>query len=201
MWQKINETLTTRKYRNPVTGSECSTTKVYTDKDGNSWWEFDNLFTIPYLRQFAATKIASLYQVGLSKDDITNHINSLKNILKSQDNEKYEKAMQHILTFEERFNDATNAVRQMSSLVCVYNVMNDERVDLFDNATQDIKLAILEADHEAHAFFLKRQIERTETYGTAFDQLSKIASTIKSDTLVPTDLKLAEPNALNGTFK
>lgn len=198
MWSKIHETLETRKYRNPVTGSECSTKKVYSDKDGNSWWEFDNLFTLPFMRQFAATKISSLYQIGLSKDDITNHIAGLKTILKSADPEKYDKAMSMVITFEERFNDATNAIKQISSLVCVYNLLNDERVDIFDLTIQDEKLKLLEADYEAHAFFLRRQIERTETYGTALDKLSKTASTIRDDILEATDLKSAGQTGQNG---
>lgn len=195
MWNKVNETLDKdfglykRHYRNPVTGSECTTSNIYTDKDGNKWWEFDNLFTLPFMRQFAATKISSLYQIGLSKDDITNHIGGLKTMLKSTDPEKYDKAMSLVITFEERFNDATNAIRQISSLVCVYNLINDERVDIFDLTVQDQKLKILEADYEAHAFFLKRQIERTETYGTALDKLSKTASMIRDDILEATDLK------------
>jgi hypothetical protein len=178
-----------RQYRNPVTGSECTTTLEIIDKEGNKWFSFDNLFTLPFMRQFAATKISSLYQVGLSKDDVTQHVQNLKVTLQSNDTLKYEKAMAYVLDFEEKFNDATNAVKQISSLVCVYNVMNDERIDLFDLSVQDYKLKMIEADPELHTFFLKRQIERTETYGRALDLFSKTVSGITKETLALTDLK------------
>lgn len=182
MWEKIKDHEGKRQYRNPITGSECTTSIVCIDKDGNSWYTFDNLFTLPFMRQFAATKISSLYQIGLSKEDITNHIMSVKATLKSNDPEKYEKAFGLMLDFETKANEATNALRQISSLVCVYNVINDERVDLFDMSIQEQKLKLLEADHELHSFFLKRQIERTETYGSHLDLFLKTASAIKNGT-------------------
>jgi hypothetical protein len=141
------------------------------------------------MRQFAATKISSLYQVGISKEDVTQHVQNLKAVLQSSDTLKYEKAMAYVIDFENKFNDATNAVKQISSLVCVYNVMNEERIDIFDLSVQDYKLKMIEADPELHTFFLKRQIERTETYGKVLDQFSKTASAMGKGILEATGLK------------
>ncbi len=153
MWELKKEEGKTRHYHNPITGSHCSTTFAYQDKEGNNWYSFDNLFTLPFMRQFAATKISSLYQVGLSKDDLTSHCKGLKDTLKSADTDKYEKCYALVIDFESKMEDATNAIKQIASLVCVYNVINDERVDLFDPTLQDYKMKLLEADLNAQAFF------------------------------------------------
>jgi hypothetical protein len=176
MWQLKSEQENKRIYTNPTTGSECSQTMCYTDKDGNKWYSFDDLTAIPYTRNFAATKISSLYSLGLSKDDLSNHVTGLKTILKSTDKDKYEKAYANLLDFESKANNATDAIKQMSSLVCVYFTINEEPIDSFDQALQMKKMGLLEADIDMHSFFLQRQIERTEHYITSLDIISKIAS-------------------------
>lgn len=176
MWKLSQDADNKRTYTNSVTNSQCTQTMVYTDKEGNKWWEFDSLTSIPYTRNFAATKITSLYSLGLSKDDLTGHINGLKSVLKSDDKEKYEKAFALLLDFESKATNATDAVKQMSSLVCVYNTINDESIDGFDQGIQMQKMSLLEADIEMHSFFLNRQIEATERYTNFLNGLSQIAS-------------------------
>jgi hypothetical protein len=176
MWQLKSEQENKRIYTNPATGSECSQTMCYTDKDGNKWYSFDDLTSIPYTRNFAATKISSLYSLGLSKDDLSNHVTGLKTILKSADKDKYEKAYAIVLDFESKASNATDAVKQMSSLVCVYFTMNDEPIDSFDNGLQIKKMSLMEADIDMHGFFLTKQIELTERYLTFSNLISQIAS-------------------------
>lgn len=164
MWQLKTDNKTKREYVNSTTGGKCQTEMVYVDREGNKWYEFTDLLSMPYTRKFAATKISSLYALGLSKDDLTGHINGLKALLKSDDQEKYEKCYSNLLNFEAKANQATDAIKQMSSLVCVYYLMNDEAIDGFDGNLQVKKMSILEADIEAHSFFLKRQMQATESY-------------------------------------
>lgn len=177
MWQlSSNGQQDKRLYINSTTGSQCSQTMVYIDKDNNKWYEFDSLTNIPYTRNFAATKISSLYALGLSKDDLTQHIDGLKNILRSQDKEKYEKAFALVLDFESKANNATDAIKQMSSLVCVYFTINDEPIDSFDSGLQVNKMALLESDIAMHTFFLNRQIEATERFSSFLNSISQTAS-------------------------
>lgn len=182
MWKATTETYLTeppttqRVYTNSVTGSKCTQTEVHTDKEGNKWYSFDDLSAIPYTRNFAATKISSLYALGLSKDDLNAHITGLKKILKSADPDKYEKAYASVLDFESKAASATDAIKQMSALVCVYFTMNDEGIDSFDGNLQIKKMAILEADPEMHNFFLSRQIDLIERYTTRLNQISQIVS-------------------------
>jgi hypothetical protein len=185
MWELTKDQEGKRTYTNRQTGSVCATTMVYVDKEGNSWWNFDDLMNLPYTRNFAATKISSLYALGLSKDDLSNHINSVKTLCKSNDKEKYEKIYAHILDFETKANNATDAIKQMSSLVCVYFLLNDEKIDSFDNNLQIQKMAILEADQDAHGFFLSRQLTATEDYLNRSNLLSQIVSQPLSEMSAP----------------
>lgn len=175
MWQLQTDENGKRTYSNSTTGSKCTTSKIYTDKEGNDWYQFDDLMTLPYTRSFAATKISSLYALGLSKDDLNSHISGLKTILKSDDKERYEKAYAIVLDFESKANAATDAIKQMSSLVCVYFTMNDEPIDSFENTLQIKKMSILEADPDAHAFFLSKQINLIEDYTKRLSLISQIA--------------------------
>lgn len=175
MWRLSTDGKNQRTYTNNVTNSQCTQSMVYVDKDDNSWWEFDSLTAIPFTRNFMATKISSLYALGLSKDDLSHHVNGMKSILKSQDKEKYEKAFALILDFENKANTATDAIKQMSSLVCVYYTLGDELIDSFDNSLQIKKMALLESDIEMHTFFLSRQIDATERYTNFLNSISQIA--------------------------
>ncbi len=175
MWKLESDNGKERSYLNSATGTKSVMNLMYTDKDGNKWWSFSDLTAMPYTRNFAATKITSLYALGLSKDDLTSHISGLKTILKSQDTDRYEKAYANVLDFESKANNATDAIKQMSSLVCVYFTLNDEPIDSFDNNLQIKKMSLLEADIEMHGFFLKHQIGITERYSAFLNQLSQIA--------------------------
>lgn len=176
MWKLATEEGNKREYTNPLTGGKCSQSMVYTDKEGNKWWQFTDLTSMPYTRNFAANKISSLYALGLSKDDLSTHINGLKEILKSDDKFKYEKAFANVLEFESKATNATDAIKQMSSLVCVYFTINDEAVDSFDNQLQLRKMGILESDPEAHSFFLSLQVDAMSNYTASLNSLLQIAS-------------------------
>lgn len=176
MWVLSLEENNQRTFTNSTTGGKCIQNMCYLDKEGNSWWEFADLMTLPFTRNFAATKVSSLYALGLSKDDLTAHTTGLKTILKSSDPEKYEKAFALVLDFESKANNATDAVRQVSSMVCVYFTLNNESIDSFEGNLQLKKMSILENDPDAHNFFLTRWIEIIEDYSKHLALLSQIVS-------------------------
>lgn len=175
MWKLQSDKEGKRIYANDY-GSKCIQTLCYKDKEGNDWYSFDDLLTLPYTRNFAATKVTSLYALGLSKDDLSSHIDGLKAILKSTDIEKYEKAYANVLDFEAKAMNATNAIKQMTALACVYFTINDEPIDAFDGTIQLKKMSLMEADANMHAFFLSRQMQATEHYMTRLQALSQIVS-------------------------
>lgn len=176
MWKLHSETSDQRSYFNSVTGSKCSTSKVYQDSEGNNWWGFDDLMAIPYTRSFAATKVSSLYALGLSKDDLNNHISGLKTILKSSDPERYEKAYSFVLDFESKASNATDPLKQQSALVPVYYLLNDEEIDSFETGLQLRKMSLLESDPAMHGFFLKSLSEATERLVSTLNKISPTVS-------------------------
>lgn len=178
MWKLETDQQGKRTYINDQTGSKCTQSICYTDKEKNNWYMFDDLFSLPYTRNFAALKVTSLFAAGLSKDDITAHIAEIKRLAKSDDKEKYEKIYGAILNFESLSTNATSAIHQMTSLVCVYFTMNDEAIDTFDGVLQMKKMALLESDPEMHSFFLSKQISATEDYSMRLKLISQIASPV-----------------------
>lgn len=199
MWQLKTSNETKRIYVNSATGSVCTQTMCYTDKDGNKWFSFDDLLSLPYTRNFAATKVSSLYALGLSKDDLFGFINRGKELTKSNDKEKYEKLYAAFLDFENKANSATDAIKQMSALACIYYTLNDEPIDGFDNNLQIKKMSLMEGDLEMHSFFLKHQIEVTENYMKSLNLLSKIVLPTEIELLDHSNLKLNEPQNQNVT--
>ncbi len=180
MWKLETDTQGKRTYINDQTGSKCQMSICYTDKEKNSWYMFNDLFTIPYTRNFAALKVTSLFAAGLTADDLNGHISEMKKLLKSDDKEKYEKMYASVLDFESRIDSATSAIKQMTSLVCVYFTINDEAIDAFDGSLQMKKMALLESDPEMHSFFLSQQITLTENYTNRLSILSQIVSVPQS---------------------
>jgi hypothetical protein len=176
MWQLKEEKGNIRIYINSLTGSKSEQEMVYQDKEGNKWYHFRDLTALPHVRKFAAMKISSLYTLGLSKDDLNGFITSMKTILKSEDSEKYEKAYGTLLDFQVKAENATDAIKQMSSLTCIYFTINDEDIDSFDQQLQANKMAKLEASPEMHSFFLGRQMQMNEDYNNSLKIISQIAS-------------------------
>ncbi len=170
-----------RVYRNAVTNSICKQEFKYEDQEKNSWYSFTDLAQLPYTRQFAAQKVTSLYTLGLSKEDLKRHTDGLKSLLKSNDSEKYEKAYALVLDFENKAANATDAVKQLSALVCVYFTLNDEPIDSFEDSLQIKKMALLEANPEMHNFFLQEQIRLTETYTNSLNALLQTVSIVQRD--------------------
>lgn len=175
MWKLLNDENGKRTYANEY-GSKCIQSLCYQDKEGNNWYSFDDLLTLPYTRNFAATKVTSLYALGLSKDDLTVFIDKMKGLLKSDDREKYEKIYAQVLDFEQKASNATHAIKQMTALTCVYFTIGDEPIDAFDGVLQSKKMALIEADPAMHTFFLNRQMQVTEDYTMRLQQLSQIVS-------------------------
>lgn len=174
MWQLHTEQGNKRIYRNSTTNSECVQNKCYTDKDGNSWFEFVDLFTIPFTRDFAAKKVTSLFALGITPADADQYFTKHKATLRSKDDgEKYERAFAETLEFESKFQMATDPVKQLSSLVCVYFTINDEPIDSFSGEIQSRKMALLEAQPEMHNFFLQRQIPLIENSMRTYSQFSQ----------------------------
>lgn len=187
MWRLDNDKDGKRIYKNATTGSECTQTMCYTDKEGNQWWNFDDLRNIPETRIFVTEKISKLFLVNLTIFDLRKFATSFKTMLRSKDNgEKYEKCYNEVMQFESIFENAADPLRQLNALVPIYFTMNDEEIDSFVNDLQLKKMSIIEADMQMHAFFLKRQSYAMADYINFLDRIFRTASALENGTLIPT---------------
>lgn len=168
-----------RVYENSETHSQVIISHIYTDARKNKWFAFDDLFQVPFIRQFAAKKITDLFGSGLVLDDIKDYTKKIKAIIKVDDGEKYEKIYSEILKLEQLAESMADPVKQVLGLCTVYLMLEDERPDIYSYAESEIKMSYIEHDIDAQSFFLTWWSEVIENYGKAYSKLSQIVLTKK----------------------
>lgn len=154
--------------------SETKIYPIYKDKAGKQWYGFTNLNNIPYIRTAMAKHIINLYTMGLSLKDVLAWCKSEKEILKSDDSEKYEKLYALVLEKEKLATFTADPIKQHLALATVYVLGDDERVDYFDESLAEQKLKFWSVDLEATAFFLSWHNEHISRYLNGLDKASKI---------------------------
>lgn len=167
-----------RDYKNTLTDSNVSTYLLYTDKFGNKWWTFEDLFALPFIRQLTAKKVIDLYGHGLSLDDVKSITAQLKTILKTDGPERYEHAYAKCLELENLAETMADPVKQCMGLCTVYVLLNDEMPDAWTNAVNSQKMTILSLDIDSQAFFLNWWTGIMRRSGQVLKGLSRIASTV-----------------------
>jgi hypothetical protein len=165
-------------YKNTITGTECTMYLLRTDIFGNKWWSFEDLFTLPFIRQLSAKKVLDLYGHGLAMEDIKLITGQLKSVLKSNDVEKYEKAYAKVLELDNLTETLADPVRQCMGLCTVYLLFNDEFPDAWSNEIVSKKMTAMAQDIESQAFFLNWWIGVMKQSGQVLKGLSQIASTV-----------------------
>lgn len=170
-----------RIYKNSLTESELITFLLRKDIFGNSFWAFEDLFSIPFIRQSAAKKVLDLYGHGLHLDDIKKLTGEAKIILKATGPDKYEQAFAKILELENLSETLGDPVKQCLGLCTVYLLFNDEVPDVWNNTINGQKMTAMTNDPDSQAFFLSWWIDTTKGFGNLLKGLSQIASTISSE--------------------
>lgn len=179
-----------RIYKNTLTGSELTTYLLRQDQFNNTWWTFEDLFTLPFIRQLAAKKVLDLYGNGLSLEDVKSLTAQIKTILKSTNADKIDVAYAKVLELENLSEIMADPVKQCMGLVTVYVLLNDEQPDAYTNQVTSVKMTTLAMDVDSQAFFLNWWIGIMKLSGQALKGLSRIASTAKelSDANTPAPL-------------
>lgn len=165
-----------RIYKNTLTGNDCVTYLLREDLFQNKWWSFEDLYSLPFIRQLSAKKVIELYGNGLALADIKLVTSQLKAQLKSNDPEKYEKSYAKVLELENLSETMADPVRQCMGLCTVYLLFNDELPDAWDNSVVSAKMTAMAQDIDSQAFFLSWWTEVMRLSGQALKGLSAIAS-------------------------
>lgn len=175
MYQLISSTASTRTYQNAQTGTQVTTSLKFTDQDGGQWWVFDDLFAIPAIRKMASQKIASLYGVGVTLEDITTFLEKHKATLKTNDVDKYERAYADVLNFEAIVQQTADPVKQSLALCTVYVLADNESIDLFSMQQAAQKMEEWALKPDVQAFFLTWWMDGINPYIKAFHPTSPTA--------------------------
>lgn len=155
MYELHTSNNTQRTYRSSVTNTEVTTSLIYTSEDGVKWWAFDDLLSIPFIRKKAAESLTRLYGAGIEKEDLTHVVNRLKELLKSNDAEKYERSYAEVLQLEEMAEKVADPVKQSLALCPVYILADDERIDTFSSTQAKTKMERWALNLDEQAFFLE----------------------------------------------
>lgn len=172
IWQLTQQTDKERTYINQQTNTEVKTKLLHIDQSGNRWWCFHDLMTVPYIRKAFSQNITTLFEVGLSAQDLKSWIERLKTILKSNDVEKYEKAFALVLDIQTQVENTADPLKQYLALATVFVLEDTERIDYFsyDLATQ--KLALWKLDELAQAFFLNWLTSQISYYSNILEKIT-----------------------------
>lgn len=174
MYDLINASDNKRIYKSSITGTEVSTKLIHTDEGGGKWWAFEDLLNMPFIRKKAAESVTQLYGAGVTKDDLTSFVNKTKEILKSTDADKYEKAYSEVLQLEAITNQIADPVRQSLSLCTVYILADDEQIDTFTTAKAGEKMSAWTLQPELQAFFLNWLTDGMNAYTTLYGNITQI---------------------------
>lgn len=176
-WDLITDEPSKRVYQNQV-GSQVETNIIYTDIFGKQWWGFKDLFKIPMIRIAFSKNIADLFTAGVSREDLSTWIAKEKEILRSQDPEKYEKLYRLILEKEDLIKSVADPLKQHLSLCTIYVLNEDERIDYYDTSVAAKKMEEWQKDLDAVAFFLSWHLSHTTN---SMDSLKNIFQTVSRD--------------------
>ena len=179
MYQLQKETEKKRIYRSSVTGTDMTTTLIYTDIEGRKWWGFEDLLQIPHIRRMAANNISQLYGVGFTQKDLSDFVSRSKNILKGNDSDKYEKAYSELLQLEAIAESNIDPVKQELGLCAVYVLGDSERVDFFSSSEASEKMELWSMDIDAQAFFLSWLSDGITGYSQVSSSIGQTVSQVK----------------------
>ncbi len=169
-----------RVYKNTLTGTEVVTYHLFTDKAGNRWWTFEDLYAMPFIRQVAAKKIIDLYGHGLALSDILGYVTEVKALVRSADLEKYEKVYAKMLEMETLSTSMADPVKQSLGLCTVYLLHESEHPESYTNDLQQIKMTTLSLDTDAQAFFLNWWTDVMVRSGKLLNGITAIASSLSA---------------------
>lgn len=157
-----------RVYIQETTGTQLTTEHIYTDKMGNKWWGFSNLFNVPYIRIAYAKQVSDLFTTGVTAEDLDRWDDEEIKLLKSSDPEKYEKLYAIKLERRKLRQAIVDPVKQHLALSTIYVLSEEERIDYFELEMAERKIAMWKLDQEAVGFFLNWHtghiLKFTETY-------------------------------------
>lgn len=161
---------------------KISVKKVFTDNQGNDWYEYTNPLQLPAKRAIAAEVATRFADMNLTKDNLSLLINEMKR--KANDGNIVE-LFSLLAEIEYRLNFIGEETTLME-LACCYYLIDGEDESEFQDLYREKKMEIFKTDSEAKNFFITGAFQYTIKY-------SDMSETVIHDYLrmnVPNEAKL-----------
>jgi hypothetical protein len=142
-------------------------TKIYTDKNGVSWYEYNNPLTIPAKRAISAEVATRFADMNLTRHQMIRLIQEMKR----NANEGKIVDLFHLLAEVEFRINYLGEEETLLELATIYFVIDGEDETGMDEMSKKKKRDLLKSDEEALSFFLERAWKLT----TKFSESSEFA--------------------------
>ena len=142
-------------------------TKIYTDKNGVSWYEYNNPLTIPAKRAISAEVATRFADMNLTRFQLIRLIQEMKR----KANEGKIVDLFHLLAEVEFRINYLGEEETLLELATIYFVIDGEDETGMDEMSKKKKRDLLKSDEEALSFFLERAWKLT----TKFSESSEYA--------------------------
>jgi hypothetical protein len=140
-----------------VTGSVIPLTKIFTDSDGDDWFEYSNPLTMPSKRAIAAEVATRFAEMNMTKDQLKTMIDSMK---KSANGGNIVE-MFHLLAEMEWRLEFIGEQQTLIELAACYYVLNGENETEFNDVFKQRRIDKLNANPLVRDFFVQRALTST----------------------------------------
>jgi hypothetical protein len=140
-----------------VTGSKLPMTKVFTDSDGDEWFEYSNPLTMPSKRAIAAEVATRFAEMNMSKDQLKTMVDAMKKSANSGNIVE----MFHLLAEIEWRLEFIGEESTLIELAACYYVLNGEDETEFNPVFKEKRIAKLNKNPMVRDFFVQRALEST----------------------------------------
>jgi len=158
---------------------KISVKKVFTDKFGNSWYEYTNPLQLPAKRAIAAEVATRFAEMNLTKSNLKLLINEMKK--KANDGNIVE--LFSLLAEIEYRLDFVGEEQTLMELACCYYLIDGEDESEFQDLYREKKMEIFKTDEGAKDFFITGAFQYTIKYSDM------------SETVIHDYLRMNVPNA------
>lgn len=140
--------------------TEVALKHVYTDKQGNNFFEYENPLEMPKVRMLAGEISTRYMAMNLTKEE-------LLRLLTEAEHRANKGNIVELFSIIKEIKDRAHYLAEENSLMqlaTVYFLMEGEDPKLYDKATQRRKMALWNQDEEMKGFFLQKAWDQTHSF-------------------------------------
>ncbi len=140
-----------------VTGSKLPLNKIFTDSDGDEWFEYRNPMTMPAKRAIAAEVATRFAEMNMTKDQLKTMVEAMKKSANSGNIVE----MFHLLAEIEWRLEFIGEEQTLMELAACYYVLNGEDETEFNDVFKQRRIDKLNQNPLVRDFFVQRALEST----------------------------------------